>query len=583
MNNSPTSSPLAGAYSKLIGLAKKAASVEQASYADFHYETKAERAHKLVFDPSTNKWKRSTILVKIEEKPFAHGAFRAVHRMKVWDGGDWHKSSNFVCKMYLKEPAEGTKKAAMDDVSLQMIAKHYGQLFNHHNPPKAIDFIYTFVIALVDRPNQPYCCVEAHIDGEYVKYSNNSGWYDKEHLRNTPHAFSHFTFEESGGKLLIVDIQGVNDLYTDPQIHSSDGTQFGTGNLGLRGMALFLFTHHCNFLCKKLKLPEFDNYPLPAQPAAESTPSQPAGRPPARLLKEATMTKSFAAILSNMGKLAVTTAQTAPAVEEVINKGDVNYEIRPLPENIPLERKIISRIHYELAKMHATGQLHADDPGKAHDPEPSAKAAAFYHYQIAAAGGVVSAMLGLARIHSGLPRDILPDANVIDPVLTTKYLQLAAERKSICGAYHYAKRLEKGETVPKNWSEAIKWYEKALNRGEAEQPKSEESNVDESEEKVEETKVADDDEIVEEEYFAPLNESLLAKVETWGWEVEIQPHEVLSTIGKMYEDGGFGVEQDYAKAAEYYREAADEAMAAGKGRISAKLYEQAEMCEGMLE
>ena len=58
---------------------------------------------------------------------------------------------------------------------------------------------------------------------------------------------------------------GVNDLYTDPQIHSSDGTQFGTGNLGLRGMALFLFTHHCNFLCKKLTLPEFDNYPLPCE------------------------------------------------------------------------------------------------------------------------------------------------------------------------------------------------------------------------------------------------------------------------------------------------------------------------------
>ena len=82
-------------------------------------------------------------------------------------------------------------------------------------------------------------------------------------------------------------------------------------------------------------------------------------------------------------------------------------------------------------------------------------------------------------------------------------------------------------------------------------------------------------------------------------------HEVLSTIGKMYEDSGFGVEQvrlvvsmldelvvsmitniffkDYAKAAEFYREAADEAMAAGKGRIATKLYEQAEICEGMLE
>ena len=75
----------AGQYSKIIGLAKKAATAEKgtvhldfsltlmrhllmlvdlltttfsASYADFHYEIKAERAHKLVFDPTTHKWKR---------------------------------------------------------------------------------------------------------------------------------------------------------------------------------------------------------------------------------------------------------------------------------------------------------------------------------------------------------------------------------------------------------------------------------------------------------------------------------------------------------------------------------------------
>ena len=36
-------------------------------------------------------------------------------------------------------------------------------------------------------------------------------------------AFSHFTFERSGHELIVVDIQGVGDLWTDPQIHTSDG------------------------------------------------------------------------------------------------------------------------------------------------------------------------------------------------------------------------------------------------------------------------------------------------------------------------------------------------------------------------
>lgn len=45
-------------------------------------------------------------------------------------------------------------------------------------------------------------------------------------------AFNHFTFERSGHQLIIVDIQGVGDLYTDPQIHTESGTDFGDGNLG---------------------------------------------------------------------------------------------------------------------------------------------------------------------------------------------------------------------------------------------------------------------------------------------------------------------------------------------------------------
>lgn len=41
--------------------------------------------------------------------------------------------------------------------------------------------------------------------------------------RFTPQAFSHFSFERSGHELIVVDIQGVGDLYTDPQIHTMDG------------------------------------------------------------------------------------------------------------------------------------------------------------------------------------------------------------------------------------------------------------------------------------------------------------------------------------------------------------------------
>ena len=39
---------------------------------------------------------------------------------------------------------------------------------------------------------------------------------------------------------------GVGDLYTDPQIHTAEGLDYGDGNMGPRGMALFFTSHKCN-------------------------------------------------------------------------------------------------------------------------------------------------------------------------------------------------------------------------------------------------------------------------------------------------------------------------------------------------
>ena len=55
---------------------------------------------------------------------------------------------------------------------------------------------------------------------------------------------------------MVVDIQGVNDLYTDPQVHSLTA-KFGEADLGVRGMAMFFATFERNPLCEFFHLPRF--------------------------------------------------------------------------------------------------------------------------------------------------------------------------------------------------------------------------------------------------------------------------------------------------------------------------------------
>ena len=67
---------------------------------------------------------------------------------------------------------------------------------------------------------------------------------------------------------MVVDIQGVDDNYTDPQIHSADGRGFGTGNLGTYGMEKFLQSHRCNEVCRWLGLKSLNKQFKPGGTAA---------------------------------------------------------------------------------------------------------------------------------------------------------------------------------------------------------------------------------------------------------------------------------------------------------------------------
>jgi len=107
---------------------------------------------------------------------------------------------------------------------------------------------------------EPRCfAAERYLPGVFLKYNSNNGYVADAPL---PHneivqAFLHYSFEESGGRFIVSDLQGVarqsEVLLTDPQVLSLT-REFGPGDLGAVGYLPCLQSHRCGFACKRLGL-----------------------------------------------------------------------------------------------------------------------------------------------------------------------------------------------------------------------------------------------------------------------------------------------------------------------------------------
>ncbi|EGG15107.1 myosin heavy chain kinase [Cavenderia fasciculata] len=223
--------------------------------ADVVAGIKCERAIKwelTIGDDLTPHWKHSIVCVSIEKTPFAQGSCRTAHKLQDWSKPDQRLVGKFSTNK------KTTRDSYFTDVLMQTFCAKWTEKFNEMKPPKPITFLPSYVYELIDHPPPyPVCGGEPFIDGEYKKHNNNSGYVSSD-ARNTPQAFSHFSFEHSNHELLIVDIQGVNDFYTDPQIHTKSAQGFGEGNLGETGFHKFLQTHKCNAVCDFLKLKQIN-------------------------------------------------------------------------------------------------------------------------------------------------------------------------------------------------------------------------------------------------------------------------------------------------------------------------------------
>jgi len=102
--------------------------------------------------------------------------------------------------------------------------------------------------------------VERYLEGEWQKWNSNNGYV---HHNTSPiHAFCHWTYHHSKGRLLFCDVQGVKTKNSyilsdpcivtnwDPKIKDSK-PKYGLSDGGIQCITSFFLNHKCNKYCKK--------------------------------------------------------------------------------------------------------------------------------------------------------------------------------------------------------------------------------------------------------------------------------------------------------------------------------------------
>lgn len=223
---------------------------------------------------------------------------------------------------------------------------------------------------------------------------------------------------------------------------------------------------------------------------------------------------------------------TAKPLYSLLNYPEVPFEA------VPKKATPLGKVHFQLGKAYATGTL----PDREHEIDLEG---ACFHFRLAADSGFVYAQLQMANLYANMPRAELVDLIVPENwKLAHRYGLLAAERGSRVGMIKVAKALldptiSSQAGISPSAAEAVRWYQEAIS-----------TERDDS---------------------------------CGSFEAAYEDFELWASVAELYRNGGEGLPIDLPSAASAYRQAADAAIEAMKGRTASRFFSLAEEIEASLD
>ena len=227
------------------------------------------------FDMQLLSWCKIPTTVEFCEEPFPIGtggfrkAFKATSKHPEFIGREW------VIKHYLPEALKGIEDTGQSVeqhsrkvVQMHLLARNFALQLEDQIQKDDIKELFGIVlryrkVSHGETEHKECVTVEEFIPGQFTKYINNTGirCVDPSNvIGQKAECLTHFSYERSERKLMLVDIQGNNYDLFDPEIASTDLMDsdrellYCTGNLSELAISNFLKNHKCNAFCAMLGL-----------------------------------------------------------------------------------------------------------------------------------------------------------------------------------------------------------------------------------------------------------------------------------------------------------------------------------------